>query len=113
MMVLFWLYNHGHSVVSLIGGGTARVGDPSDRLTSRAKTSEAVRETNFKSMYAQLGQIWENAVSYGQRHGYHERATGRKELLNNGTWLDSLNILDFLQMLGNGMRLGTMLGRDT
>ena len=112
-MVLFWLYHHGHNVVSLVGGATARVGDPSGRLTSRARTAESVHETNFKTMFAQVGRIWENASIYGQRHGYQGSSNGRRELLDNASWLDSLNILDFLKLMGNGMRLGAMLGRDT
>lgn len=79
---------------------------------SRAKTAEATQATNVKSMSSQLGRIWENAVLYGQGHGL-EPGSGRRELLNNAQWLDKLNILDFLKMMGNGMRLGTMLGRDT
>ena len=112
-MVLFWLYHHGHNVVSLVGGATARVGDPSGRLTSRAKTEENVHETNFKAMNAQVGRLWDNAVSYGERHGFQSSSTGSKVLLNNATWLDNLNILDFLRTMGNGSRLGAMLGRDT
>ena len=111
-MVLFWLYHHGHNVVSLVGGATAKVGDPSGRLTSRVTTAESVHDANFKTMHAQVGKLWENAVAYGRRHG-HRDALGKRELLNNATWLDKLNILDFLRMMGNGMRLGAMLGRDT
>ncbi|KAH9843254.1 Tyrosyl-tRNA synthetase C-terminal domain [Teratosphaeria destructans] len=113
LMVLFWLYHHGHHVVSLVGGATARVGDPSGRLTSRAKTAENVHQVNFETMFAQVGKIWDNAVRYGERHGYQQANLGEKELLNNASWLGGLNILDFLKLMGNGMRLGTMLGRDT
>ncbi|KAK5130383.1 hypothetical protein LTR08_002175 [Meristemomyces frigidus] len=111
--MLFWLYHHGHNVVSLIGGATARVGDPSGRLTSRARTAENIHETNFNAMNTQVGSIWNHAISYGQRHGYKSSANGSRALLNNASWLDSLNVLDFLRTMGNGMRLGTMLGRDT
>ncbi|KAK5676468.1 tyrosyl-tRNA synthetase [Elasticomyces elasticus] len=113
LMVLFWLYHHGHHVVSLVGGATAKVGDPSGRLTSRATTAEDVHDTNFRSMDAQLGRLWKNAKLYGQRHGHAEDALGKRELLNNAAWLDQLNILDFLKTMGNGMRLAAMLGRDT
>ncbi|RMY15287.1 hypothetical protein D0867_06879 [Hortaea werneckii] len=112
-MVLFWLYHHGHRVVSLVGGATARVGDPSGRLTSRAKAAESVHDINFKTMFAQLGGLWGNVEAYGQRHGYQDSSNGTRELLDNSSWLDTLNILDFLKLMGTGMRLGTMLGRDT
>ncbi|KAK1081618.1 tyrosyl-tRNA synthetase [Friedmanniomyces endolithicus] len=64
-------------------------------------------------MHAQLGQLWSNAQSYGRKHGHEEASLGKRQLLNNATWLDQLNVLDFLRTMGNGMRLGAMLGRDT
>jgi tyrosyl-tRNA synthetase len=112
-MVLFWLYNHGHHAVSLVGGATARVGDPSGRLTSRERTQASVQEANFQALYKEVGRVWENAAKYGQRHGYEGKVMGKKSLLDNAEWLLKLNVVDFLQMLGSGMRVGTMLGRDT
>ncbi|KAK4507628.1 hypothetical protein PRZ48_001363 [Zasmidium cellare] len=114
-MVLFWLYHHGHHVVSLVGGATSKVGDPSGRLVSRAQTAESVMQANFEAMYAQVGGLWENVVRYGKRHRLDEceKGVGKRELLNNAEWLDGLGILTFLRMMGNGMRLGAMLGRDT
>lgn len=111
-MVLFWLHNHGCNVVSLIGGATARVGDPSGRLTSREKVDGEEQQKNFKKMWAQTATLWRRAEAYGKRHGYGQDG-GEVEMLNNATWLDNLNVLDFLRVLGNGMRVGTMLGRDT
>lgn len=112
-MVLFWLYHHGHHVVSLVGGATSKVGDPSGRLVSRAKTAESVIQANFEAMYAQVGGLWENVVRYGRRHQLDNSGVGKRELLNNAEWLDGLGILQFLKMMGNGMRLGAMLSRDT
>lgn len=111
LMVLFWLHNHGHDVISLIGGATSRVGDPSGRLTSRAKVDGDVQRRNFERMWKQTERLWERAEAYGKRHGVEKR--GQRLLLDNAEWLDRLNVLDFLRMLGNGMRVGTMLGRDT
>lgn len=112
-MVLFWLYHHGHHVVSLVGGATSKVGDPSGRLVSRARTAETVMQANFEAMYAQVGALWENVVRYGKRHRLDESGIGEREVLNNADWLDGLGLLQFLGMMGNGMRLGAMLSRDT
>lgn len=113
LMVLFWLSLYGHRVVSLVGGGTARVGDPSGRLTSRVNTSENAQQSNFEAMFAQTGRLLQSVRRYAQRHGYQEEEIGQHQLLNNAEWLDKVNILDFLKVLGKGMRIGTMLGRDT
>ena len=113
LMVLFWLYIHGQKTISLIGGATAKVGDPSGRLTSRAKTAESVHDTNFRSLYKQVGAIWKNAENYGVKHGYVQKPEWQRELLNNATWLEKLNVIDFATLLCSGTRLGPMLGRDT
>lgn len=113
LMVLFWMSLDGLRVVSLVGGGTAKVGDPSGRLTSRAKTAEDVQQSNFQGMWDQTARLLKSMRKYAQRHGYKEGDMGEHRLLNNAEWLDQLNVLDFLKSLGNGMRIGAMLGRDT
>ncbi|EME88897.1 uncharacterized protein MYCFIDRAFT_27144 [Pseudocercospora fijiensis CIRAD86] len=112
LMVLFWLYHHGHYTVSLVGGATAKVGDPSGRLTSRANTAEHVIDSNFRSLNAQVGNLWESVIKYGARRRIGT-SVGKRDILNNAEWLDNLNILTFLRMMGNGARLGAMLSRDT
>lgn len=112
-MVLFWLYHYGHHVVSLVGGATAKIGDPSGRLTSREKTDESTIQSNFESIFTQVGGLWENVLQCGKKHQAGSGELGKREVLNNAEWLDSLNILQFLKMMGNGARLGAMLGRDT
>ena len=110
LMVLFWVSLYGHTAVSLIGGGTARVGDPSGRLTSRAQTADNVQSSNAEAMFRQVAGLWKNAERYAERHGSKFK---QFRLLNNEDWLTKLNVPDFLKTLGNGMRVGTMLGRDT
>lgn len=110
LMVLFWASICGHRAISLIGGGTARVGDPSGRLVSRANVEGNVQKSNTRSMFMRTEDLWANAAAYAQRHEHEMR---HYKLLNNEEWLDKLNVLDFLKVLGNGMRVGAMLGRDT
>lgn len=111
LMVLFWFHIHGHNTVTLIGGATAQVGDPSGRLTSRLKTQSSTQRSNTQSIHTQVGRLWERAETCARRHG-HE-ILGRRTILNNEEWLSKLNIMDFLHTLGSGMRIGAMLGRDT
>jgi tyrosyl-tRNA synthetase len=72
-----------------------------------------VQEANFQALYKEVGRVWKNAATYGERHGYNAKPTWKKSLLDNADWLLKLNVVSFLQMLGSGMRVGTMLGRDT
>lgn len=112
-MVLFWLFVHGHLSVSLIGGATAQIGDPTGRLTSRATTAPSTNTANSTALTRQVQGLWANAVEYGARHGYKRSQHGKMKLLDNKEWLLRLNVVDFLRMLGTNMRIGAMLGRDT
>lgn len=113
LMSLFWMYVHGYHTVSLLGGATARIGDPSGRLTTRENAKEAVRTQNMISMQNQLKKLWVNVEAYGKKYGYNWDFTWKRALLNNSAWWDSLPMIEVLQVLGPGMRLGSMLGRDT
>lgn len=112
-MSLFWMYVHGYHTVSLLGGSTSKIGDPTDRLTSRDKQHSSVISGNMTNMHAQLKQMWKNVESYGQKYGYKWEWAWHRELINNNAWWNSLPMLEVLQILGPGMRLGSMLARET
>lgn len=112
-MILFWLYIHGHSATSLIGGATAKIGDPTGRLTSRTEEKGQIRTSNLISMHNQVRGLWMNVDKIAQKHGYVRTLAWRRALLNNSTWMNKLNIVEFLSLMGKGARMGTMLGRDT
>jgi tyrosyl-tRNA synthetase len=62
-------------------------------------------------MYGQVERLWENAISYMGSKGHGD--LGQRRILDNATWLEKVTLMDFLRALGNGMRVGPMLGRDT
>lgn len=113
LMTIFWLYVHGYHAVSLLGGATAKVGDPTDRTKAREKEHSSVRKANMVSMHYQLKKLWANVEQYGRRHGYLWEWAWHRELVNNNAWMNKLSIMEVLQILGPGVRMGTMLGRDT
>jgi tyrosyl-tRNA synthetase len=110
LMVLFWATICGHNAISLIGGATARVGDPTGRLVSRQEMGEDVQAKNLKSIKKQVGALWAhmNDITKDSRPGSMEW-----KVLDNAEWLSKVNILEFLRIVGSGMRVGTMLGKDT
>lgn len=112
-MVLFWLYHFGHHTISLVGGATARIGDPTGRLSSREEQGVSILGANVRQMSAQLQKLWDNAVLYGEKHGFNKEQAGTTALLNNSAWLENISIVEFLGTLGRNMRIGAMLGRDT
>lgn len=113
LMSLFWMHVHGYHTITLLGGATAKIGDPSDRLTTRAQTHKDVRTQNMVSMHYQLENLWLNVDAYGRKYGYNWNWGWKRALLNNSRWWDKLTMIEVLQVLGPGMRLGSMLARDT
>ncbi|KAL4953629.1 hypothetical protein BDW69DRAFT_164849 [Aspergillus filifer] len=112
-MVLAWAYVWGLPVTFLLGGFTARVGDPTGRLKGREQVHSSTRKANMASMHMQLKKLGASIDSYGESHGYKRVWAWRRALANNNTWWNKLTLLEVLRDLGAYMRLGPMLGRDT
>jgi tyrosyl-tRNA synthetase len=113
LMSLFWMYVHGYATISLIGGATAKIGDPTDRLITRENTKEKVQEQNTSNMELQLERLWVSVERYARKYGFERNSAWQRASLNNSKWMSTLTIMEVLQVLGPGMRLGSMLARDT
>jgi len=113
LMALFWMYVHGYPTQSLIGGATSKIGDPTGRLTSREQMDKTVRTKNMVNMHYQLKKLWLNAEAYGRKFGYKYEWAWERGVVNNNTWMNKLPLMEVLQVLGPGMRMGAMLARDT
>lgn len=115
-MALGWMYMNGYHAVTLLGGSTAKIGDPTDRLTTREKEHSSTRTAKMLAMHYQLKKLWLNMEPYGKkRMDFHEDNgwVMHKELANNAAWWNKQPLLEVLQILGHGMRLGPMLARET
>jgi tyrosyl-tRNA synthetase len=96
-----------------LGGATAKIGDPAGRTTSREVQHSSTRKANMVSMHYQLKKLWANVEQYGRKHGFEWEWAWRRELVNNNAWMNKLPLMEVLQVLGPGVRLGTMLGKQT
>ena len=112
-MALFWMYLHGFHTVTLVGGGTAKIGDPTGRKEAREKQQRATRTANMVAIHYQLKKLWMNVEGMGRKFGYVREWAWHRELCNNHTWLQKQSVLDILALMGSGMRLGPLLSRDT
>jgi tyrosyl-tRNA synthetase len=65
------------------------------------------------SMHFQLKKMWLNVEFHARKYGYKWEWAWHRELVNNNAWMNKLPMLEVLKLLGRGVRLGTMLGRDT
>ncbi|KAJ4286055.1 tyrosyl-tRNA synthetase [Kalmusia sp. IMI 367209] len=113
LMALYWMYLSGYHTVTLLGGGTVQIGDPSGRTTARTRQGADVQSMNILSMRRQLEKLWVNVRCLGIKHQHPANVSRKKELLDNHTWLSKLSAVDLMRDLGSGMRLGSMLARDS
>ena len=113
LMPLFWMYMHGYRAISLIGGATAKVGDPTDRLQTRADVSRSDRAMYTTKIHYQLKRMWQNVDKQASRYGYEKEWAWNRELLNNSSWYNSTPFIEVVNRLFKGMRVGPMLSRET
>ena len=102
IMMLRWLQKTGHRPITLMGGGTTKVGDPSFRADERPLLTEAQIDSNI----AGIKKVFESYISYD------DGPTGAL-MLNNAEWLDSLNYLDFLRDIGQHFSVNRMLSFES
>ncbi|KAI5467448.1 hypothetical protein BGZ63DRAFT_410412 [Mariannaea sp. PMI_226] len=113
LMPMFLMWFHGHPAVTLIGGSTARIGDPTGRLQSREIMSNSDISKNITKIHVQLKKIWVNVEHLKRKHGYEEDWAAKHHLLNNNMWLGSLTLYEFAKRIARHIRIGPMLSRDT
>jgi tyrosyl-tRNA synthetase len=102
IMLLRWFQCSGHRPITLMGGGTTKVGDPSFRAEERPLLSAAQIDANIAGM----GQVFSRYLSYDAG------PTGAL-MLNNAEWLDGLNYLDFLRDIGRHFSVNRMLSFES
>jgi tyrosyl-tRNA synthetase len=99
-MVPYFAMRHlnsaGHKVIVLMGGGTARIGDPSGKSTMRQIISYDDIDANTKRF---LGQI-DNFLKLDGK---------TLSSANNKDWLADLNYIDFLRDIGRHFSVNRML----
>ena len=102
IMMLRWLQKTGHKPITLMGGGTTKVGDPSFRSDERPLLGPEQIDANIKGMQ----QVFDRYLAYGD-------APTDAIMLNNAEWLDGLNYLEFLRDIGRHFSVNRMLAFDS
>ncbi|WP_299731369.1 tyrosine--tRNA ligase [uncultured Tateyamaria sp.] len=99
IMMLRWFQKTGHNPITLMGGGTTKVGDPSFRADERPLLDAAAIDANI----AGIKQVFSAYLDYGSG----------AQMLNNAEWLDDLNYLDFLRDIGRHFSINRMLSFES
>jgi tyrosyl-tRNA synthetase len=102
IMMLRWLQKTGGKPVTLMGGGTTRVGDPSGKDETRKLLPLETIESNKASMRSVFAKFLD----------FSEKPTGAL-MLDNAEWLAPLNYIEFLRDVGRHFSVNRMLSMDS
>ncbi|MFG6566481.1 MULTISPECIES: tyrosine--tRNA ligase [unclassified Sulfitobacter] len=102
IMMLRWLQKCGGKPITLMGGGTTKVGDPSFRSDERPLLTPEAIDDNIEG----IRQVFAQYLDYGE-------GENGALMLNNAEWLDGLNYLDFLRDIGRHFSINRMLSFES
>ncbi len=102
MMMLHWLQQSGNKPVTLMGGGTTMVGDPSGKDETRAIRTVAEIEANKASIRGVFAKV----LRYGN-------GPSDAIMLDNAEWLTKLNWIEMLRDIGRHFSVNRMLTMDS
>ena len=102
IMMLRWLQKTGGKPITLMGGGTTKVGDPSFRADERPLLTPEQIDDNISG----IKQVFSAYLTYGD-------GPSDAMMINNAEWLDGLNYLEFLRDIGRHFSINRMLAFES
>jgi tyrosyl-tRNA synthetase len=102
IMMLYWLQQTGNKPITLMGGGTTKVGDPSGKDEARRLLTDADIADNM----AGIKQVFAKFLKFGD---------GKTDavMVDNAEWLDELKYIAFLRDYGPHFTINRMLTFDS
>ena len=92
----------GHVPIAIVGGGTGMIGDPSGKTQERQLLTVEQIEANCDGIRAQLERFLDFEVK-----------SNPARLVNNGEWLNSIALIEFLRDIGKHFTINYMLAKDS
>jgi tyrosyl-tRNA synthetase len=102
IMMLRWLQKCGHRPIALMGGGTSKVGDPTDKDQQRPLLSDAVIAANIAGMQQSFAKF----LKFGD-------GPTDAVMFNNAEWLEKFGYVEFLRDYGVHFSVNRMLAFDS
>ena len=93
------LQRAGHRPIALAGGGTGMVGDPSGKTEERSLLTADALEANVAAIRTQLARFLDFDAG--------------ALLVDNGEWLWSVGLLEFLRDVGKHFTVNSMIARES
>jgi len=102
IMMLRRMQQAGHKPIVLMGGGTTKVGDPTDKDQSRPLLTEERIQANIDS----IKTVFARFLTFGD-------GPTDAIMVNNADWLDTLGYVEFLRNYGVHFTINRMLAFDS
>uniref|UniRef100_A0A2P2QP18 Tyrosine--tRNA ligase n=1 Tax=Rhizophora mucronata TaxID=61149 RepID=A0A2P2QP18_RHIMU len=106
IIVLSWFRRCGHQVIALIGGATARIGDPSGKSVERPELDSDTLEKNTTGITNTISKIFDlNSSTSSSSPSF--------VVMNNYDWWKDVKLLEFLKQVGKYARVGSMMAKES
>jgi tyrosyl-tRNA synthetase len=102
IMMLRWWQKTGHRPITLMGGGTTKVGDPSFRDEARPLLTNEQIDTNMTG----IRKVFSKYLKFGN-------GPSDAVMVNNADWLDTLLYIPMLRDVGRHFSVNRMLSMDS
>lgn len=102
IVILRWFQKFGHTPIIVLGGATARIGDPSGKSLERPLLDTQVIAANVHALHKHFEQMLDFSDPFT-----------RPVILNNDQWFKEYQFIDFMRDVGKHFRLSTMLAKDS
>ena len=102
VMMMRWLQKYGHRPITLVGGATGRIGDPSGRDSGRPMMTEEVLAKNVAGLKR----------SYSKFLRFDDAENGAL-MVDNYDWMRTYSHLDFLRDFGTDFTVPRMLSMES
>lgn len=92
IMLLKWFEKFGNKPIILLGGGTTRIGDPSDKNEARPILTDEQIADNMSSLRRVFDHVFDSP-----------------NIVNNADWLDKLGYIEILREVGSCFSINKMI----
>ena len=103
IFLLVHLERHGHRPISLVGGATGFIGDPTGKAAERSLLDEETLNKYVAGIKAQLSRFLDFDTNNGNS----------ALLVNNYDWMKNFSFIDFARNVGKHITVNYMMAKDS
>lgn len=92
----------GHTPIALVGGGTGLIGDPSGKSQERQLLTKEKVQENLVGLREQLSRFLD-----------FDSKSNPARMVDNGEWLTTIPLVEFLRDIGKHFKVNQMLAKDS